>query len=95
MLLLDSDPENLLRVATLRKHGYLADTAGTIGEAEKLLNRIDVVVLDADRFGSQVARVLRGADPEVRSSPSPPPCSSRSAGWKTCTCLRTTARSTI
>ncbi len=65
MLLLDSDPENLLRVATLRKHGYLADTAGTIGEAEKLLNRIDVVVLDADRFGSQVARVLRGRRPEV------------------------------
>ena len=33
VLLLDDDPENLLlRAAILRKHGYLTDTAGTIGK---------------------------------------------------------------
>jgi two-component system, OmpR family, response regulator len=70
VLLLDDDPENLLlRAAILRKHGYLADTAGTIGEAEKLLNNIDIAVLDyhlgAGQFGTEVASVLRRRRPEV------------------------------
>ena len=60
VLLLDDDPENLLlRAAILRKHGYLTDTASTIGEAEKLLNKIDIAVLDyhlgAGQFGTDVA----------------------------------------
>ena len=47
VLLLDDDPENLLlRAAILRKHGYLTDTASTIEEAEKLINKIDIAVLD-------------------------------------------------
>src|ERR1700677_2515871 len=70
VLLLDDDPENLLlRAAILRKHGYLADTAGTIGEAEKLLNKIDIAVLDyhlgAGQFGTEVASVLRRRRPGV------------------------------
>jgi two-component system, OmpR family, response regulator len=70
VLLLDDDPENLLlRAAILRKHGYLADTAGTIDEAEKLLNKIDIAVLDyhlgAGQFGTEVATVLRRRRPEV------------------------------
>jgi CheY-like chemotaxis protein len=70
VLLLDDDPENLLlRAAILRKHGYLTDTAGTIGEAEKLLNTIDIAVLDyhlgAGQFGTEVASVLRERRPEV------------------------------
>src|ERR1700688_3453694 len=71
VLLLDDDPENLLlRAAILRKHGYLTDTASTIGEAEELLNKIDIAVLDyhlgARQFGTEVASVLRGRRPEVR-----------------------------
>ncbi len=70
VLLLDDDPENLLlRAAILRKHGYLTDTAGTIGEAEKLLNKIDIAVLDyhlgAGQFGTEVASILRRRRPEV------------------------------
>jgi two-component system, OmpR family, response regulator len=70
VLLLDDDPENLLlRAAILRKHGYLTDTASTIGEAEKLLNKIDIAVLDyhlgAGQFGTEVASVLRERRPEV------------------------------
>jgi len=70
VLLLDDDPENLLlRAAILRKHGYLTDTASTIGEAEKLLNTIDIAVLDyhlgAGQFGTEVASVLRQRRPEV------------------------------
>ena len=70
VLLLDDDPENLLlRAAILRKHGYLTDTASTIGEAEKLLTKIDIAVLDyhlgAGQFGTEVASVLRGRRPEV------------------------------
>jgi len=70
VLLLDDDPENLLlRAAILRKHGYLTDTASTIGEAEKLLNTIDIAVLDyhlgAGQFGTEVASVLRERRPEV------------------------------
>jgi two-component system, OmpR family, response regulator len=70
VLLLDDDPENLLlRAAILRKHGYVTDTAGTIGEAEKLINKIDIAVLDyhlgAGQFGTDVASVLRRRRPEV------------------------------
>jgi two-component system, OmpR family, response regulator len=70
VLLLDDDPENLLlRAAILRKHGYVADTADSIDEAEKLLNEIDIAVLDyhlgAGQFGTEVATVLRGRRPEV------------------------------
>jgi two-component system OmpR family response regulator len=70
VLLLDDDPENLLlRAAILRKHGYRTDTASTIGEAEKLLNKIDIAVLDyhlgAGQFGTEVAANLRGRRPEV------------------------------
>jgi two-component system, OmpR family, response regulator len=70
VLLLDDDPENLLlRAAILRKNGYLTDTASTVGEAEKLLNKIDIAVLDyhlgAGQFGTEVASVLRERRPEV------------------------------
>jgi two-component system OmpR family response regulator len=70
VLLLDDDPENLLlRAAILRKHGYLTDTASTVGEAEKLINKIDIAVLDyhlgAGQFGTEVASVLRERRPEV------------------------------
>ena len=70
VLLLDDDPENLLlRAAILRKHGYLTDTASTIGEAEKLINKIDIAVLDyhlgAGQFGTDVAADLRSRRPEV------------------------------
>ena len=85
VLLLDDDPENLLlRAAILRKHGYLADTAGTIGEAEKLLNKIDIAVLDyhlgAGQFGTEVASVFAGAGRKCRSLFFPPPWSGASAG---------------
>ncbi len=70
VLLLDDDPENLLLRATiLRKHGYLANTAGTVADAEKLLNKIDIAVLDyhlgAGQFGTEVAATLRRRRPEV------------------------------
>jgi two-component system, OmpR family, response regulator len=70
VLLLDDDPENLLlRAAILRKNGYLASTASTVAEAEKLLNKIDIAVLDyhlgAGQFGTDVAAVLRERRPEV------------------------------
>ena len=70
VLLLDDDPENLLlRAAILRKHGYLTDTAATIADAEKLLTKIDIAVLDyhlgAGQFGTDVADVLRSQRPEV------------------------------
>jgi two-component system, OmpR family, response regulator len=70
VLLLDDDPENLLlRAAILRKHGYVANTASTVSEAEKLLNKIDIAVLDyhlgAGQFGTEVAAVLRERRPEV------------------------------
>lgn len=70
VLLLDDDPENLLlRSAILRKYGYRAETAGTIAEAEKLLDAIDIAVLDyhlgAGQFGTDVAISLRRRRPEV------------------------------
>lgn len=70
VLLLDDHPENLLlRSTILRKHGYLAETATTIEEAEKLLDTIDIAVLDyhlgAGQFGTDVAAKLREQRPEV------------------------------
>ena len=70
VLLLDDHPENLLLRATiLRKHGYLAETAETIEEAEQLLDEIDIAVLDyhlgAGKFGTEVAADLRRRRPQV------------------------------
>jgi CheY-like chemotaxis protein len=68
--LLDDHPENLLlRSTILRKHGYITETADSVEEAEKLLDRIDIAVLDyhlgAGRFGTDVAAELRERRPEV------------------------------
>jgi hypothetical protein len=59
----------LLRAAILRQHGYVAITASTIEEAGKLLDEIDVAVLDyhlgSGKFGTEVATRLRLHRPEV------------------------------
>ena len=70
VLLLDDHPENLLlRSTILRKHGYVTETADSVEEAEKLLDRIDIAVLDYHlghgRFGTDVASELRERRPEV------------------------------
>src|ERR1700744_2439388 len=70
VLLLDDHPENLLlRSTILRKHGYITETADSVEEAEKLLDRRDTAVLDyhlgAGRFGTDVAAELRERRPEV------------------------------
>jgi two-component system OmpR family response regulator len=70
VLLLDDHPENLiLRATILRKHGYVTETSDTVAEAEKLLDRIDIAVLDyhlgAGQFGTEVASKLREIHPEV------------------------------
>jgi two-component system OmpR family response regulator len=70
VLLLDDHPENLiLRATILRKHGYLTETADSVPEAEKLLDQIDIAVLDyhlgAGQFGTEVASKLREIHPEV------------------------------
>lgn len=70
VLLLDDHPENLLLRATiLRKHGYLAETAETVEEAEQLIDDIDIAVLDyhlgAGKFGTEVAADLRRRRPQV------------------------------
>lgn len=70
VLLLDDHPENLLlRSTILRKYGYLTETASTIEEAVKLLDEIDIAVLDyhlgAGQFGTEVAAKLRQRRPEV------------------------------
>ena len=70
VLLLDDHPENLLlRSTILRKHGYITETADSVEEAEQLLDRIDIAVLDyhlgAGRFGTDVAAELRERRPEV------------------------------
>ncbi len=70
VLLLDDQEDNLLlRSTILRKYGYLTETASTIGEAEKLLDEIDIAVLDyhlgAGKFGTEVAASLRQRHPEV------------------------------
>jgi two-component system, OmpR family, response regulator len=70
VLLLDDHPENLLlRSTILRKHGYVTETASTIEDAERLLDEIDIAVLDyhlgAGQFGTEVAAALRQQRPEV------------------------------
>jgi two-component system, OmpR family, response regulator len=70
VLLLDDDPVNLhLRSAILRQHGYASVTATTIEEANLMLDRIDIAVLDyhlgAGQFGTEVAAKLRRRRPEV------------------------------
>jgi CheY-like chemotaxis protein len=70
VLLLDDHAENLLLRATiLRKYGYLTETASTVEEAEKVLDRIDIAVLDyhlgAGKFGTDVAAQLRRQRPHV------------------------------
>lgn len=70
VLLLDDDPVNLhLRSAILRQHGYATVTATTIEEANHMLDRIDIAVLDyhlgAGQFGTDVAAKLRRRRPEV------------------------------
>jgi CheY-like chemotaxis protein len=70
VLLLDDHLENLLlRSTILRKYGYRTETADTIQEAVKLLDRIDIAVLDyhlgAGQFGTEVASELRRRRPEV------------------------------
>jgi two-component system, OmpR family, response regulator len=70
VLLLDDHAENLLlRSTILRKYGYLTETASTIEEAEKLLDDIDIAVLDyhlgAGQFGTDVAAKLRKLHPQV------------------------------
>ncbi|HTV04001.1 MAG TPA: response regulator [Acidobacteriaceae bacterium] len=70
VLLLDDHPENLLlRSTILRKYGYFTEAASTIEEAEKLLDRIDIAVLDyhlgAGKFGTDVASRLREQRPQV------------------------------
>jgi CheY-like chemotaxis protein len=70
VLLLDDSPDNLfLRSTILRKYGYHTETAGTIAEAEALLDTIDIAVLDyhlgAGQFGTDVAASLRRRRPEV------------------------------
>src|ERR1700742_1142028 len=70
VLLLDDHPDNLLlRSTILRKHGYITETADSVEEAEQLLDRIDIEVLDyhlgAGRFGTDVAAELRRRRPEV------------------------------
>jgi two-component system OmpR family response regulator len=70
VLLLDDQEDNLLlRSTILRKYGYLTQTASTIEEAKKLLDEIDIAVLDyhlgAGKFGTEVAATLRQQHPEV------------------------------
>ena len=70
VLLLDDDPVNLhLRGAILRQHGYATLAASTIEEANRLLDQIDIAVLDyhlgAGQFGTAVATKLRKRRPQV------------------------------
>ena len=70
VLLLDDHPDNLLlRSTILRKNGYLTETAGSTQEAIRLLDQIDIAVLDyhlgAGQFGTEVASELRRRRPEV------------------------------
>lgn len=70
VLLLDDHPDNLLlRSTILRKFGYHTETAATIEEAEALLDKIDIAVLDyhlgAGKFGTEVAAALRKQRPQV------------------------------
>lgn len=70
VLLLDDDAAHLLlRAAILRQHGYESLPASTIEEANELLDRADIAVLDyhlgEGKFGTEVAARLRLQRPEV------------------------------
>ena len=70
VLLLDDDPANLLlRTAILRQNGYECFPAGTIEEADELLDNIEIAVLDyhlgQGKFGTEVAGKLRQRRPAV------------------------------
>ena len=70
VLLLDDEPANLfLRTAILRQHGYEAVPAATIPEANALIDKIDIAVLDYHlghgKFGTEVAAELRKRRPHV------------------------------
>jgi len=70
VLLLDDDPVSLhLRSAILRQHGYASVTATTIEDANQLLDKIDIAVLDyhlgTGLFGTEVASKLRRRRPQV------------------------------
>ena len=70
LLLLDDDPVTLhLRSAIVRQHGYASLTATTVEEATKLLDKIDIAVLDyhlgSGQFGTEVATLLRRRRPHV------------------------------
>ncbi len=70
LLLLDDDPAHLLlRAAVLRQHGYECLPASTIQEANKLLDTVDIAILDyhlgEGKFGTEVAATLRQRRPEV------------------------------
>ena len=70
VLLLDDDPENLLlRAAILRKHGYLTDTASTIGKPRSCSTRsISLCSTTTWERGSSVPMwppILRSRRPEV------------------------------
>jgi CheY-like chemotaxis protein len=70
VLLLDDREENLvLRSAILRMHGYEAIACGSVHDAQKHLQNIDIAVLDyhlgAGKFGTEVANELRALRPEV------------------------------
>jgi two-component system OmpR family response regulator len=70
VLLLDDDAANLLlRAAILRQNGYDCFSAGTVEEADELLDGVDIAVLDyhlgAGKFGTEVAAKLRKHRPEV------------------------------
>src|ERR1044071_5276606 len=70
VLLLDDRHDNLiLRSAILRSNGYEAISSASVEEAEALLDKIDIAVLDyhlgAGKFGTEVAQSLRDKRPEV------------------------------
>lgn len=70
ILLLDDEPESLrLRETVLAQHGYDCRMASTIDEANLLLDRIDVAVLDyhlgRGQFGTEVATTLRRRRPHI------------------------------
>lgn len=70
VLLLDDEPANLyLRSIILRQYGYDCVSAGSIEEAVKSFQDIDIAVLDyhlgAGQFGTGVAVTLRELRPEV------------------------------
>lgn len=70
VLLLDDDAAHLLlRAAVLRQHGYECLSAQSVEEANALLDRADIAVLDyhlgEGKFGTEVAVTLRQRRPEV------------------------------